>query len=643
VGGLYPCTDRFALADAPLRSAWVYWRQNGFWLAPGSADSRVYFSRGDLPPKTFSEIFLPLQSADKKVAQLIIGRTYYTVAINKDVITLTPMKGEHYWFGNELEHAGCRLSEDGKQCLSQSAHNRIEVKHVSWLGHGLSLPLWLQQHAIIYISLLAIAGLLSAPLLFIQRRGQFFRKAPYELAVVFPGVFGLGLTVLSYKVSPLPDMLWLLLLLWASWCWATMILLISGRLKGTAAALWFCALLFALFGSITLVQLSVGSLNGKWLAYAHKHIMVLTVFGWLVVLLNAVPVRAWNLLLVNLATGRSTLWTWSRHGIPLLLIFLLLLQSLFGSEKGVWGVQPVELAKFVLILVAAYTGVHILELRRTASRAYRENPFSYIFAAVLAGFSLLLFASMIMYQVRDFSPFLIIVSFVMAMAWRLAAHPQQRNPGATFLLRGLIALPIVLFVGAGVWIYRYSPDWMQWLPQHDRFRVWTNPAAFPHTGAQLLTALDFVHLGQWFGGTGSFFGYNENVEKVPAVHNDFIATFILFKFGGISALLLFLSQLYFLSQLRRLSHQFGYCIQPGDYSEREAFQVFAIVLFGILWMFAVHWLISWANVLSLLPVMGQPMSWISAANSHLLFFALPGFYIAMVLAWLAQSNEPADA
>jgi len=58
--------------------------------------------------------------------------------------------------------------------------------------------------------------------------------------------------------------------------------------------------------------------------------------------------------------------------------------------------------------------------------------------------------------------------------------------------------------------------------------------------------------------------------------------------------------------------------------------VFHMIIYGFAWMTAIQWLISWSNVLGLFPVMGQPMTWISQANSHLIFFALPSLAFVMI-------------
>ncbi len=67
-----------------------------------------------------------------------------------------------------------------------------------------------------------------------------------------------------------------------------------------------------------------------------------------------------------------------------------------------------------------------------------------------------------------------------------------------------------------------------------------------------------------------------------------------------------------------------------DHERRKAGQVLELLLRGPAWMHITRWAIAWSNALGLLPVMGQPMTWISAANSHLIFFALPALVLGMM-------------
>ncbi len=58
------------------------------------------------------------------------------------------------------------------------------------------------------------------------------------------------------------------------------------------------------------------------------------------------------------------------------------------------------------------------------------------------------------------------------------------------------------------------------------------------------------------------------------------------------------------------------------------------LLFGLAWMQAAHWAVSWGNVLGLLPVMGQPMTWLSSGNSHMLALAASSLVLGMIGAWV---------
>ena len=61
-------------------------------------------------------------------------------------------------------------------------------------------------------------------------------------------------------------------------------------------------------------------------------------------------------------------------------------------------------------------------------------------------------------------------------------------------------------------------------------------------------------------------------------------------------------------------------------------------LFGLGWMQIGHWLIAWGNSLGLVPVMGQPMTWLSAGNSHLMAFAMVTLALALMSAWATQPS-----
>ncbi|MDS4028684.1 MAG: hypothetical protein RKO66_01230 [Candidatus Contendobacter sp.] len=67
----------------------------------------------------------------------------------------------------------------------------------------------------------------------------------------------------------------------------------------------------------------------------------------------------------------------------------------------------------------------------------------------------------------------------------------------------------------------------------------------------------------------------------------------------------------------------------------------SLALFAMAWLFLAHWTIAWSNTLGLLPVMGQPMTFISLANSHHLFFALPGLILGLATGWMITPSRDA--
>jgi len=71
--------------------------------------------------------------------------------------------------------------------------------------------------------------------------------------------------------------------------------------------------------------------------------------------------------------------------------------------------------------------------------------------------------------------------------------------------------------------------------------------------------------------------------------------------------------------------------ERGSEIDARVRRFLSIVLLGSITLFALHWIISWSNALGLLPVMGQPMSWLSAGVSHQILMVFP-CVLAMIVA-----------
>lgn len=116
--------------------------------------------------------------------------------------------------------------------------------------------------------------------------------------------------------------------------------------------------------------------------------------------------------------------------------------------------------------------------------------------------------------------------------------------------------------------------------------------------------------------------------RVPVIQNDFIATYLLVRFGLTAGVALVALQFLFVGALVLLAAGLRFERRVG-FQEQAARTGLSIVAAGIAALFAVHWMISWGNAIGVLPVMGQPMTLIAAATSHHMLMALPA--IALVL------------
>jgi cell division protein FtsW (lipid II flippase) len=111
-------------------------------------------------------------------------------------------------------------------------------------------------------------------------------------------------------------------------------------------------------------------------------------------------------------------------------------------------------------------------------------------------------------------------------------------------------------------------------------------------------------------------------ETIPAAENDFAAAYLIARHGIASAALLFGFQFAFFI-LAVVNYAWLVGVEGGDTSDRIVRYLLSILLFGTATLFVIQWILAWSNSLGLLPVMGQPMTWLSSGTSHHLLMALP--------------------
>jgi cell division protein FtsW (lipid II flippase) len=119
-------------------------------------------------------------------------------------------------------------------------------------------------------------------------------------------------------------------------------------------------------------------------------------------------------------------------------------------------------------------------------------------------------------------------------------------------------------------------------------------------------------------------GYSvRDLMRLPVIQNDFIATYMTVRFGLPMALLLVTAE--FAAVLSAVLIAVGLLgAQARGSANAAARHGLAITAVGVAALFGLHWSISWGNAIGLLPVMGQPMTFLAAATSHHLLMALPG-------------------
>ena len=391
-------------------------------------------------------------------------------------------------------------------------------------------------------------------------------------------------------------------------------LAIPGRLTLLTAA----GVVLLAVGLLTQLELGLGAPQTSWLRYYQKTSAMLAIGAGLGGLL-----RLW----AQYRTARGShlhqrTIEWILALFAAFALSALAAQVLWGDETGVFDLQPVELAKLALTALTA----HCLALRfgwhsETRHPADHRARWLRLIAPALL-FAALLGLSLV--QIDDFSPLILLLVWSTAMAFAYAIAARHRP-----MLLALVAITLMA-IGAVVYLrLAGTDDLIRWGFYADRFLVWLNPADHPHTGQQLLLGARAIGEGGWLGadhwlglrGLGQSAG---GVLQIPAVQDDFAATFFINRHGLAGALLLWGAQAAFLTGIvltALRAHRAGARARNFRQAWAGRFRYFALCGGGAFVLG--HFLLSWGTNLAIFPIMGQPMSFLSAGGSHLLFFLCP--------------------
>ncbi len=373
------------------------------------------------------------------------------------------------------------------------------------------------------------------------------------------------------------------------------------------------AMLLLAAGLLAQLELGLGAPDTWWLRHYHKTAALLA--------LGSGAALAWRLWATRRGALSQRQVEWLLAALTVPALALLAAQVLWGDETGVFDIQPVELAKLVLAGLAA----HCLALRLgwSADAAMRPGLRARWLRLVAPALLFLALLGCALVQVDDYSPLILLLLWAGAMALAYALAAGRR--GGAALLAGL-ALAASATVPA---LQAADPASLPASFYGERFQVWREPARHPHTGQQLLQGGAAVAAGGWFGADGmlglSTLGRDAGqAMAIPAVQDDFAPSFFLNRHGLLAGLLLWCLQAAVLAGLVGAAVRHARRASVArDFRQAWAGRLHAFLLCGGAAFLGGHLLLSWGTNLAIVPVMGQPMSFLSAGGSHLLFFLLP--------------------
>ncbi|RFP16365.1 MULTISPECIES: FtsW/RodA/SpoVE family cell cycle protein [unclassified Duganella] len=583
-GNLY-CDNRLGLAQVTPGAAQIARGNGGLQLSAGSPD-------GDraavLVHSAGVQTDLRKQEASLNgVKAIVVGHTRFQLNTDGGQLTLHPSRHVSLFNAPDL-----KLPE-----------------HVTWQWQQRALWDVGQSHAI-WAGLAASLACMAASVALAARRHDRAQGIAMLLAtggVLICGVVALIAQRAGYAPSAATSMLLAAgaLLLW---------LALPGRLTLLTAA----GVVLLAVGLLSQLELGLGAPESSWLRYYQKSAAMLAIGAGLGGLLRLWAQRQ----AARDAHMQQRSIEWLLALFAAVALAALAAQVLWGDEQGVFDLQPVELAKLALTALTAHclalrfnwhAGPH--KLSEHGARWLQLIAPALLFLALL-GLSLV--------QVDDFSPLILLLvwSTVMAFAYALAARNRK-------LASGLIALTLT---AAGAIVYLRcvgTDDLIRWGFYADRFLVWLNPAEHPHTGQQLLLGARAISDGGWLGadhwlGLRSLGMAAGGAVQIPAVQDDFAASFFLNRHGLVGGLLLWVAQAAFLAGIAftaARAYQAGAMARDFRNAWSGRFRYFMLCGGGAFVLG--HFLLSWGTNLAIFPIMGQPMSFLSAGGSHLLFFLCP--------------------
>jgi cell division protein FtsW len=613
-GNLY-CDNRLGLAQVTPGAAQLARVDGRLQLSAGSPDGdRAAVLVGAASGQTD----LRKQEASlASVTAIQVGRTRFQVAANGDQLTLNPSRHVKLFNEPELKLPAQVSWQWQQRDLWQAGH-----ANAIWIG----IAACLAGIAVCAACTLAAQAMRSAT---IPARATGAARAAAPTATPWAGRIAGGgalfatasllaagvIALISQRAGDPPSAACSLLL-------GASALLLWLALPGRLTLLTSAAVVLLAAGLLSQLELGLGAQESSWLRYYQKSAAMLAIGAGLGGLLRQWAQRQD----AQGAPLRQRSIEWILALFAAIALAALAAQVLWGDETGVFDLQPVELAKLALTALTA----HCLALRFGWLNGPQRGPqrlaehgarWLQLIAPALLFLALL---GLALVQVDDFSPLILLLIWSTGMAFAYATAAGNRLLAAALIACTLLAAGAIVYlrmVG--------TDDLIRWGFYADRFLVWLNPAEHPHTGQQLLLGARAIGEGGWLGadhwlGLRSLGQAAGGVVQIPAVQDDFAASFFLNRHGLAGGLLLWLAQAAFLTGIvlaALRAYKAGAAARDFRHAWSGRFRYFALCGGGAFVLG--HFLLSWGTNLAIFPIMGQPMSFLSAGGSHLLFFLCP--------------------
>jgi cell division protein FtsW len=599
-GNLY-CGNRLGLAHVTPGAAQLSRINGRLELSAGSPDgdrAAVLVNGGGVPTDLRSQ-----EVSLRGVNAMIVGHTRFQLEPAGDQLTLTPSRHVSLFNAPDLKLPAQVTWQWQQRSLWNSGHANIV-----WLAIAGCLACVAAVATM--ATMAAIAAVATVPPVAGVRAPRRIVAGSMLLGATLLLIAGVA-ALISQRAGLPPSAACYMLL---GGCALLLWLAFPGRLTLLTAA----GVVLLAVGLLAQLELGLGAPQTSWLRYYQKSCAMLAIGAGLGGLL-----RLWAQY--QAARGahlhqRSIEWILALFAAVALAA--LAAQVLWGDETGVFDLQPVELAKLALTALTA----HCLALRfgwHSETRHPAEHRARWLQLIAPA----LLFAALLglaLVQIDDFSPLILLLVWSTAMAFAYAIAARHR-----LLLAALIGVTLTAIGAVAYLRLAGTDDLIRWGFYADRFLVWLNPAEHPHTGQQLLLGARAIGEGGWLGadrwlglrGLGQSAG---SVVQIPAVQDDFAATFFINRHGLAGALLLWGAQAAFLTGIvltALRAHQAGANARNFRQAWTGRFRYFVLCGGGAFVLG--HFLLSWGTNLAIFPIMGQPMSFLSAGGSHLLFFLCP--------------------